>query len=451
MPKIEMKEPTLNGQAFIIKYCERSYFYLRINRGNKRYTNISLNTAELAVAHKNALSAYVKVENEPPKSKSRKLRFEKICEEYLSEKEDEVRRGQLRPRSQNLYQQRVYQRIIPYCNIKGIKCISDICKTSLADYGGYYLDIKTKGKWKTETAGLSAGTINSDITTIKSILNWMVEKELLDPKKKPELKKLRDRTNYRDEANPAFLPDDWSKFESELYKIDKGIDDLETTWKRRWFIHWVRFQYQSGCRPHETAQIRIGDCGEVPRKDRKLSAVVRISNTTKTGGREVAMNGHTVRNIKRHLNKGIEIRNEQIKAHNQKILENARDDIGKKDCPQCLPLIPAVSNDDLLMMNPFFSERTVYHMEHIRQWFNRVLEKCDFERRYTLYSLRSTYISFALLDGQRVNLVAKNCGTSLAMIQKTYDGLSSRFHVDSLGFFKDVQSKDKADMLLSNN
>jgi hypothetical protein len=90
-------------------------------------------------------------------------------------------------------------------------------------------------------------------------------------------------------------------------------------------------------------------------------------------------------------------------------------------------------------------------MEHIRQWFNRVLEKCDFERRYTLYSLRSTYISFALLDGQRVNLVAKNCGTSLAMIQKTYDGLSSRFHVDSLGFFKDVQSKDKADMLLSNN
>ena len=163
------------------------------------------------------------------------------------------------------------------------------------------------------------------------------------------------------------------------------------------------------------------------------------------------MNGHTVRNIKRHLNKGIKIRNEQIKAHNQKILENARDDIGKKDCPQCLPLIPAVSNDDLLMMNPFFSERTVYHMEHIRQWFNRVLEKCDFERRYTLYSLRSTYISFALLDGQRVNLVAKNCGTSLAMIQKTYDGLSSRFDVDSLGFFKDVQSKDKADMLLSNN
>jgi hypothetical protein len=80
MPKIEIKEPTLNGQAFIIKYCERSFFYLRINRGNKRYTNISLNTAELPQAHKNALSAYVKAENEPPRSKSRKLSIEKISE-----------------------------------------------------------------------------------------------------------------------------------------------------------------------------------------------------------------------------------------------------------------------------------------------------------------------------------------------------------------------------------
>jgi hypothetical protein len=77
-------------------------------------------------------------------------------------------------------------------------------------------------------------------------------------------------------------------------------------------------------------------------------------------------------------------------------------------------------------------------MEHIRQWFNRVLNKCEFDRRYTLYSLRSTHISFALLQGQRVDLISKNCGTSLAMIQKTYDGLSSRYHLNSLGFFKDA-------------
>jgi len=451
MPKIEVKESTLNGQAHVIKYADRQTFYLRVNRGGKRYTNVSLGTSDIAQAHKNALSAYVKVEGEPPKSKTRKLDLSKACEAYLEERAREVLRGQLASRSQDLYRQRVAQRILPYCRVKGIRSVGDIDKTTFQDYAGYYLDVTHKGKWHKETAGLSAGTINSDITTLKAILNWMVEREVLDPKKKPELKKLKDRKNYRDEANPAFLPDDWKKFCGELYEVEKGIDDPETLWKRRWFIQWVRFQYQSGCRPHETAQIRLGDCEVLKRKDGKISGILKISNTTKTGGREVAMNGNTLQKIKSHLNKGIKIRNEQIKALNQKILAGeVRDKSGNAVC-ELLPLLTQPSKDDLLMMNPFFDNRSVYHMEHIRQWFNRVLESCGFDRRYTLYSLRSTHISFALLQGQRVNLVAKNCGTSLAMIQKTYDGLSSRFHIDSLGFFQDSVPRDGDDALVLEN
>lgn len=437
MPRIEIKEPTLNGQAYLIKYVERKTYYLRVNRGGKRYTNVSLNTADLQQAHKNALSAYVKIEGEPPKSKTRKLDFSKACDAYLEERALEVKRGQLASRSQDLYRQRISQRILPYCRIKGIKSIADINKNAFQDYAGYYLDVTQKGKWQTETSGLSTGTINSDITTLKAILNWMVEREMLDPKKKPDLKKIKDRKNYRDEANPAFLPEHWRRFCDELYAIENGIADPETLWKRRWFIHWVRFQYQSGCRPHETEQIRLGDIEIVKRKDGKTSGILKISNTTKTGGREVAMNGNTLQKIKSHLTKGIKIRNQQIEQYNQRISDGQVKDKKGDLVTLPLPLIPQASKDDLLMMNPFFSTRSIYHVEHCRQWFNRVLAKCDFDRKYTLYSLRSTHISFALLQGQRVNLVAKNCGTSLAMIQKTYDGLSSRFHIDSLGFFKD--------------
>ena len=438
MPKIEAKEPTLNGQAFIIKYSERQTFYLRVSRGNKKYTHISLNTSDIDQAHKNALSAYVKVESEPPKSKSRKLNFEKVCENYLSEKELDVRRGQLARRSEEAYRQRIYQRILPYCKAKGLKSINDISKQSFLDYGAFYLDVIQKGKWKTETSGLSASTINADITTLKAILNWMVEREMLDPKKKPEIKKVKDRKNYRDEANPAFLPDDWRKFCDELYLIEKGVNDEEKLWKLRWFIHWVRFQYQSGCRPHETAQILVGDCEVAKRTDGKVSAIIKISNTTKTGGREVVINGSTFQKIKYHLNKGIKIRNKQIEERNKLIELGELKDKKGTTINEPVPFIPAARRDDLLFMNPFFPGRTVYHMEHIRQWFNRVLDKCEFDRRYTLYSLRSTHISFALLQGQRVDLISKNCGTSLAMIQKTYDGLSSRYHLNSLGFFKDV-------------
>ena len=384
MPKIEVKESTLNGQAHVIKYADRQTFYLRVNRGGKRYTNVSLNTSDISQAHKNALSAYVKVEGEPAKSKTRRLDISKACDAYLEERAKEVLRGQLASRSQDLYRQRISQRILPYCRIKGIRSVGDIDKNAFQDYAGHYLDVTQKGKWQKETSGLSAGTINSDITTLKAILNWMVEREMLDPKKKPELKKLKDRRNYRDEANPAFLPEDWKKFCSELYEVEKCVDDPEALWKRRWFIQWVRFQYQSGCRPHETAQIRLGDCEVVKRKDGKTSGILKISNTTKTGGREVAMNGSTLQKIKSHLIKGIKIRNQQIEAHNQMVLSGEVRDKKGQVVTALIPLIPQASKDDLLMMNPFFENRTVYHMEHIRQWFNRVLAKCDFDRKYTL-------------------------------------------------------------------
>ena len=64
MPKIEVKESTLNGQAYVIKYADLQTLYLRVNRGGKRYTNVSLNAIDIKQARKNAFSAYVKVEGE---------------------------------------------------------------------------------------------------------------------------------------------------------------------------------------------------------------------------------------------------------------------------------------------------------------------------------------------------------------------------------------------------
>ena len=51
------------------------------------------------------------------------------------------------------------------------------------------------------------------------------------------------------------------------------------------------------------------------------------------------------------------------------------------------------------------------------------------------------------MQGVSVNKVAKNVGTSMAMIQATYDGLSARYSMDELGFFKDTNvPKDEEDL-----
>ena len=45
-----------------------------------------------------------------------------------------------------------------------------------------------------------------------------------------------------------------------------------------------------------------------------------------------------------------------------------------------------------------------------------------------------------------MNQVSKNVGTSMEMIQQTYDGLSARYSIDDLGFFKDTNVPKEEDI-----
>ncbi len=66
----------------------------------------------------------------------------------------------------------------------------------------------------------------------------------------------------------------------------------------------------------------------------------------------------------------------------------------------------------------------LFSVDHKKQ-FNRILEDqgLKFDRqgnRRTLYSLRHSYISFRLLEGADIYQIAKNCRTSVEMIEKHY-------------------------------
>jgi len=66
----------------------------------------------------------------------------------------------------------------------------------------------------------------------------------------------------------------------------------------------------------------------------------------------------------------------------------------------------------------------LFPVDHKKQ-FNRILERegLKFDRqgnRRTLYSLRHSYISFRLLEGADIYQIAKNCRTSVEMIEKHY-------------------------------
>ena len=449
MPTLEFIEPTLNGQASICKYKGRKYLNLRVLRDGRKYTHISLNTEKLDQAHKNALDAYVKVMSTPPRSSKETTTIKRIFEKFMEQKQLDTDRGQSKALTQKLYGQRIDQRFMPYLEYKNLSNIKDIRKDSFKDYAGFQLDKRHKGKWKNITKGLAPSTINADISTLNVIFNWMVENGHLMQDNKPIIKRIKDNKNYREEANPAFLPPDWKAFKDVLYKFDQGHENEYETWRRRWFINYVRFMYQGGFRPHEARKIRFGDVEMDKRKDGRPVAIIQIDSDTKTGKRTMVMNGNTFLNVKYHLNKGIKIRNKQIQEKNKKLLEGKKVlDFHNRLYKQQLDEVVAAHKDDLILMNPFLiGKRKIYHESYIRDWMNMVLKECSFKNRYTIYSLRSTHISYQLLKGVQVNLVAKNVGTSMEMIQQTYDGLSSRYSIDKLGFFKDTEVPKEDDDL----
>ena len=450
MPKLVFNEPTLNGAAFICKYEDRKYFNLRVKREGHRYTHISLNTEDIEEARKNAIDAYVKVVAKPPRSSKETITIKRMFEKFMEQKQLDTDRGQSKSLTQKLYGQRIDNRFIPFLEHKNLSNVKDIRKNSFDDYAGFQLDKRHKGKWKNLTKGLAPSTINADISTLNVIFNWMVENEHLQADNKPVIKRIKDKKNYRDEANPAFLPEDWEKFKDALYQFDQNHDNEYETWRKRWFINYVRFMYQGGFRPHEARKIRFGDVEMSKRSDGKPVAIIQIDSDTKTGRREMVMNGNTFLKVKYHLNKGIKIRNKQIEEKNKKLRKNPDEkilDFHNRRYKKPLELVEKPSKDDFVLFNPFLiGERRVYHDSHLRDWMNEITDSCDFNRRYTQYSLRSTHISYQLLQGVPVNKVAKNVGTSMEMIQQTYDGLSARYSVDELGFFQDVAlPKDEDD------
>jgi len=443
--KIQFKEPTLNGRAQIIAYSDREFLYLRIPRGEKKYSMISLRTTDLKTAHDKALDVYAATVNTPQKTLSKKYLFKTACDNFLKHKQEQVDIGQLRQSTQHTYEQRINQRVIPYAKMIGIEKLSDIKKDSFSNYSTYYRKVGVKGKWKSETKGLAISTINSDLTTVNELLSWCVQQDLLEFKNWGDMGKLRDRKDYREDANPAYMPDEWEQVKNLLKDYENSENDPIKKWKNCYLKNWVYFQYHGGFRCHETRRIRLNDI-EVVRKNGKVKwGVVQVSPHTKTGKRTVIMNGNWLNAVKYHLNKGIKLRNEEIEVHNKKVEDGTIErwrSIKTKIDPLPFPPPP----DTPLMANPFIKGMEPLSDERIRQQLKSLLEQLDFYKTkdYTLHSLRSTHITHALIvRNMNIREIADNVGNSQSEIERTYYRLNNLLNMEKLGFFKDqINARD---------
>lgn len=442
MPKVVWSEETLNGQAKICLLDNRAGYYLRIYRKEKRsYSFPSLSTSDIQEARKNALNVYVETTKVAPKTRSKKYLLETAIQEYLVERQEDVRNNELSSGSLDTYRQRLFQRILPYALEKGVRNIGELNNKTWDDYKKFYQSRKTAGRWGQESQGLSAETINSDISTLESFLWWCVHKGYVQPAEIPQkIKRVKQRKKHTEESNPAFFPQDWKSIVDVLENWDvqgidfnnpRGMEDAMKEWRQELFRWWVCFQYETGCRPHETNLLRFRDIEVIKDENRNQKLLISISEKTKTGRRECVAPYYLLEGIKRHKRAGLGLLARKNKEHNQRV--KARWDKGikrkadrlKEENLDCEPM-----PSDLLFFNVFAQKgtRTNYSTTwYEEQWEALLVEAMknpsfpqDCIHTYTMYSLRSTHITHELLRGVDIEILSDNVGNSPTVIRSNY-------------------------------
>lgn len=246
---------------------------------------------------------------------------------------------------------------------------------------------------------LSANTIKRQQSDLKNFLNWCVEEAYLPAV--PKFPRLKSKHSRR----PHFDPAAWRKLARHLREFLK-VTNGKTLRDRMMLRDYVLILANTGIRGGEARNLKWRDIREV-RGDGSTNIVLMVSG--KTGQREVvASKGHVSTYFKRIF----ELRCREL----TKIAGKATDP----------------SADDLVFCHPDGSPILSFKKSFASLLKSAGVETDTFGQRRTIYSLRHTYATFRLQEGVNHYTLAKNMGTSVAMLEKHYGHTSNVAAADEL-------------------
>ena len=283
------------------------------------------------------------------------------------------------------------------------------------DFGYWYFDLPKEGSHKDDHEDRSKETINNAITEIKRCYKQVaIRDRYISIQQMPQIDRLTARPEEGRGTKDILELEEYEilyKYMRYKYTTDKTVSEEERL-KRRVFANIVGVLANTGLRPKELLglywheiKINKNDSRRLQRSHRLLT--IRQDNS-KTGR-------------SRTVNAPVGERVDRIK------------DIYKD-------LKFEIKPDDFFMVNPSSNERKSYTRENLARRLKDVLEGSgiqntleETDRNVTLYSFRHMYICWRLRYGQvPIQLVAKNCGTSINMIEKTYGHISTVLETELL-------------------
>jgi integrase len=251
-------------------------------------------------------------------------------------------------------------------------------------------------------------TLDMEKSALRQIFNWSHRVGITN--RIPHIRPPKLRKGYEVVRRPAFDEQEWAKLAASLHgwlgvfppesretvALERG-HELHR-WQRTVFSAYVFFLYHSGLRPNEARQLRWRDITEIKTQTGACQLLLHVSPVTKTGTRDVVPE-KMARLVLQKLRK--------ISYHTEP--------------------------DD-----PLFCDRAGHPIENFGKTFKKVLNQLDllndsYGRTRTIYSLRHTYATFALLRGVNAEDLAQNMGTSPMQIHRHYRHVKIQQRADQMG------------------
>jgi integrase len=310
--------------------------------------------------------------------------FRKAAEQFLKEYEV-ITEGHRSPRWISGYADRLRLHVLPFFGDMGL---STITPGKVQEYRVHRISTSPTGKPPARS------TIHDEIVTIRQVLKTAIRHEWLThlPDFSPPYKS-QGKIVHR----PWFSPDEYKQL-YETTRMHAKASPPHHRWNAEQLHDYVLFLGNTGLRPDEAKNLQHRDVAIVE-EGRRGDRILEIEVRGKRGVGYCKSTPSAVMPYERLLNRAKYI--PQGKAR-----ERARH-------PR--PAVP-----------PTYPQPTdpVFPGNHLKL-FNRLLTKSALKldrdgKPRTAYSLRHTYICMRLMEGADIYQIAKNCRTSVEMIEKFY-------------------------------
>lgn len=240
---------------------------------------------------------------------------------------------------------------------------------------------------------LSPNTVRRINSDLKHFMNWCVEEGHLSVV--PRFPKIAGDQARRTHFNDA----DWRKLARHLREFVK-VENKAVRRDRTMLVNYVLILANTGIRVGEARTLKWRDISQIDGETDAGNIVLSV--TGKTGLREVVA------------------RTVEVKKYFQRIHDLRLAELTNEDTPK-----PKLDIDSLVFCHPNGSA-----IGSFKKSFQSLIKAAGVEQdshgqKRTIYSLRHTYATFRLHEGVHQFTLARNMGTSVAMLEQFYGHTSN--------------------------